>query len=711
MTIGTAFVRGINPVWSFVDLNGLQFDDTFYMYVLENQIPYIPATVYHDDSGILPWTNPIQFLANGTLPIDIFWNDSVVYRLEFRQNLGLLPPSQNDPLIYLVENYIPTGSVVTSTSVSGSATENQITNGQFSLVNFVSPLVLTNVTNPPSIEIAPGWFLDLVGTGSVTIQQVPLNSGLNNPTNAPYALNINLNGGWTSLPVLRQRFYQNGMNWANKYLSTSFTGLISTGGAQVLIRLEASNGATLAVLSTSFLTTSFAQYNNFAFIAPYVNNDIPPDAYLDYSVYLPTTGNIFLTSFQLIASDTMGNIDYEQDTINRQIDHTFHYYKPKLEYKPIPSYLVGWDFPLNPAQASGYTFTSSSFNIGANKSQYTWDQTLVFQTVNQGVSVLRSAEGAFAITAAQTGQFAVIQYLDQPLATQILNDEISVNVAAQAIVAGSRGTVSLWYTTDTNLPNAAAGTNNSLVTALDANGHATCANGTWFEVPRGNLGNAQFTLQEGTNSVPFYDYNFSGWNLADETVANSATYFAIVIGFSQVTATDYIDIYSVGLCSGAIATRPAPKTQDQALRDCERYYEKSYDLRVLPETVTDVNALCKAQQGSVPTVGTANTSLQISSFDFEYRTLKRVSDPTLFVYSPVTGTVANVAGSNRGNTTPVVGDIPITSWTVTNGSKSSNCKAIQTNLFLTTPAINITTAGLCFITFHYVLDARLGIVN
>lgn len=56
-----AFVRGSNPVWFEVDLTANAFDDTFYLFVLANEIPYIPATVYHDDAGTIAWTNPIQF--------------------------------------------------------------------------------------------------------------------------------------------------------------------------------------------------------------------------------------------------------------------------------------------------------------------------------------------------------------------------------------------------------------------------------------------------------------------------------------------------------------------------------------------------------------------------------------------------------------------------------------------------------------------------
>lgn len=70
MAIG---VRGSNPIWTEVDLQGNLFDDTFWLFVLENTLPYIPATVYHDPDLNTPWNNPIQFLGNGTLPNDIFF--------------------------------------------------------------------------------------------------------------------------------------------------------------------------------------------------------------------------------------------------------------------------------------------------------------------------------------------------------------------------------------------------------------------------------------------------------------------------------------------------------------------------------------------------------------------------------------------------------------------------------------------------------------
>src|SRR5690606_5305537 len=126
----TDYVRGANPIWYLVDLDGVQFDDNCYLWVLENEVPYLPAQAYHTPTGT-PWTNPIQFEANGTLPVDIFYNNSEVYRLEFRKNDGTAPPSQSDELVYLIENYSPTGDSSSPVDVSGISTENQLANPQF----------------------------------------------------------------------------------------------------------------------------------------------------------------------------------------------------------------------------------------------------------------------------------------------------------------------------------------------------------------------------------------------------------------------------------------------------------------------------------------------------------------------------------------------------------------------------------------------------
>lgn len=583
----TSYIRGANPVWSMVDLDGNQADDTFWLWVLENTIPYQPSTqVFRDAAGTVQWTSPIQFLANGTLPIDIYYANNTVYRLEIRKSNGITPPTQADPLIYLIEDYNPGNSIDFPDNVEGDATDNQIANGQFSAINFVSPLVLTAITNPPPINIAPGWDLVLSGTGSVTIEQIPLNNALSNPTNAPYALRINTSG-WTNQPYLRQRFQQNGMNWAGKYLSGSLTGRI-TGGSQIVqMQLFASNGAPLASIVTAALSNNFTQYQGFALLAASTNADLPPNAYLDCRIILPTTGEVFLTSFQIIASDSGVNIPYQQDSIDRQLDHLAHYYKPQLAYKPIPSYLVGWDFPVNPAQFFGDSVGAQA--VGAGKSFYAWDQTIVFQAVNNGITVSRDADTkGIKLTAAIAGQCAIIQYIEEAQARELLEGNMAVYVNGYTSAAlGLNATVTLWATADAALPDLKTPNFNSAISALAANGRPTMANGNWTEIPRGNLGDAVFEL-----APPISELNFNGWTLTNTTstaLRTTTKYMAIVIGFETMALNDTITINSVGLCAGDMATKPAPKSLSEAQIECNRFYWKSFNPGVAPAQNVGLN--------------------------------------------------------------------------------------------------------------------------
>lgn len=314
-----AFVRGSNPVWFEVDLTANAFDDTFYLFVLANEIPYIPATVYHDDAGTIAWTNPIQFLANGTLPTDIFFDPDVVYRLEFRQGA-----TQSDPLIYLVEDYAPSsGGGGTTVDLT---TENQITNPQFALINFSSPYAQTAVATQ-DINVAPGWDLVLTGNGNVTVTQVPLTSAATtiNSTNASYALQVTLSGTWSDA-YLRQRFNQNGMLWADKTVSNAVTARIEGANDTISASIVDSNGTNFGlVLPSTTVDSSFNEYTGFLDMPATTNPDIPPAAYIEYRLALPLNVDIYLTSLQLIASDTTGfTPGFEQTTIERQIDQTYN---------------------------------------------------------------------------------------------------------------------------------------------------------------------------------------------------------------------------------------------------------------------------------------------------------------------------------------------------------------------------------------------------
>lgn len=312
-------IRGFNPIWSEVDLQGKLFDDTFYMFVLENTIPYIPVTVYHDADLNVPWSNPIRFLGNGTLPVDIYFPPDTTFRLEFRQG-----PTQQHPLIYEVNNYVPGKGGNTPVDTVAFASSNQITNPQFALFDLQSPTVITG-TDPDPIVIAPGWELLLAGTGTITINQVSLNNSNVNPSNAPYALRLTMNG-WTNDSVtLRQRFTQNGMLWANKIVSTTLTGFITGAPQSVSATLVDSNDSVLGtILPLTPINEAWNEYTGYAELPATTNPDLPPAAYIDYLLHLPSNIDIYLTSFQLVVQDLPLTPSFEQDSIDRQVDHTYN---------------------------------------------------------------------------------------------------------------------------------------------------------------------------------------------------------------------------------------------------------------------------------------------------------------------------------------------------------------------------------------------------
>jgi hypothetical protein len=718
MTIGTQFVRGSNPVWYFVDLVGKQTDGSFYLWTLTNTIPYIPQAVFHDVNGLIPWTDPIEFLANGTLPIDIFFDDTQVYRLEIRQNDGTAPPSQADALIYLVENYIPNGGSGGIQPIGADViTTNQITDPQFSIVNFQSPLVLTAVTNPPSIEIAPDWFLDLSGTGSITVTQIPLNTTFPNPTNAPYALSF-LSSGWTNPPVLRQRFYQNGMNWQNKTVATSITARIDGASQNIQVSMVASNNSPVgSVLINAPLTNSFTEFQGNTLVPTFANLNLPPNAYIDYKIILPQNATSYITSVQVTESLAQTNVEYQQDTINRQIDHTFHYYLPQLAYKPIPSYLIGWDFPLNPAQILGANVPVQA--IGANTSYYAWDQTILFQTANSGLSVARSLTDGISITAQQAGSFAIIQYLERAQAIELFSAKMAVYLEGSAVDTIS-GTITLWGTDSTGLPVINSPTYQSLVSAVSATGVVTAGNGSWTKVPRGSFPDATFQLTSTLQTLAF-----NGWELNDALIL-TAEYVAIVIAFEAATVGNSVEIDKVGLYAGDIATRPAPKTHDETLRDCERYYEKSYRASdyigvVTPNVgpVTTFNQMTAPQSSGIPANGAPFATFVLQdSFGFQYRTLKRTpataGAPTVTLYSPATGAANNVryfaqgSGAVNQQENPTSGGGNLWANQVI-GNKSASY-IVTTNSNTSFNATNNATPLVTWITYHYVADARLGVV-
>lgn len=472
------------------------------------------------------------------------------------------------------------GSTNPTDTFEGS--ENAISNPQFVKVLFAPNIGASTFTLSVSgtgteTEIAPGWSLITSGTDTITLQQLDI-SDANVDSNPPYALAIQSGASITSMK-LRQKFNETPRLFANGFVNGSVLAA-STGSSALSLTLTytQSNGSSFAIVTSATTTDNlYSTIQGTKEITPVTSSDAAPTGYSTLDITLPLGSLIKLTSVQLVTvQNASSKTEFLQETVDRQVDHLFHYYKPQLDYKPIPSYLVGWDFVLNPAQPLGSTVAAQA--VGANKSYYAWDQTILFQSANSGISTARTSNGNLSLTANNTTQMAVIQYLSasqaQAVFLQAATGNLSVNIRLTS-TASQNMTVSLWWSAAAP-PLTTMTANNSLVTGLDANGYPTVAAG-WTEITRDSLGKAQFSTSAGGAAV---DHGFSGFR--DTNAQFTGTFFAIVVGTSSITAANALEIISISLVPGLIPTIPAPQSPDEVLRECQYYYQKSFQQGTTP---------------------------------------------------------------------------------------------------------------------------------
>lgn len=704
----TQFVRGANPIWFMVDLTGLPLNDMYYAFFLTNDLPYVPTPVYQDPNGLVQWSNPLEFQPSGTLPNNLYFDETQTYRIEIRQG-----PTSSDPLIWLIENYTVSGMANPSSDPIISA-DNIITNPQFADIYFESPLTYTQGSSGTyTVNIGPGWQLVLQGTGTTVLTQILIDGNSDIFTNPTYALQIN-NSGWTSAQLI-QNLSNNGAIFSGGAISCWFLGEATSSAQNISVEYEPSVGAATNILpSTQITVGSLNPYMNAVNLPLSTNTDTGKNANVNLVFNLPGTSNLTFSNVMVVGQSVNLSTNfmnpaqvpsYQEIPYERIVDQEFHVYKPELSFKPIPSYLIGWDFPLNPAQLFGDTVSAQA--VGTNKSYYAWDQTILFQSANSGITVARS-NGGLQLTANNTTQMAVIQYLTENQIREILQNILSVNLSAFSTTASNNGiivTISLWYTTSGSLPST-IGSNNSLVATLNASGKPATFNGSWTEIPPLNGQEASFVIGNPVNSNSnFNQYPFNGWwNLNNISQSNAANYFAIVIGTASITAADSLTINSCSLQLGNIATPPAPKGTDEVLKECQYYYEKSYIPTTAPGTAT-------YQGGTLLPVGLQNNStnsfLDRRSFTLTYRSPK-ISAIVPTFYSPATGASGNVFYTiNRISVGSAAStDSAISGWTALSQTRHNYSLQATTSQVITASGFLSNDEG--YLAYQYVADARLG---
>ena len=701
----------------FVDRNsGLPLANGQIQFWVDNSRT-VPKTVYQltgdpgndgQDYSYVPLPNPVTLSATGTIE-DNDGNNVALYYFPYDGNADtstgltelyyIVVLDQDGNVQFTRQAWPNTESVDQNEEFVGTGVDNQITNPQFAIVYDQAGGIPFSGTTPVSYLIAPGWSIKFTpnGSGTLLINFLPQQGSYAIPTNPPYILYVQPNASISAISLVQTfvadpavwtaqngeigGYLAGGLLLANSYAATmTYQPIPSTttplNGTQILSVNNASGGYKYYTETVQLPVSTNA------------NNPANGGAASLVISWNPAVG-IQLSSVQLlpVQYDTQ-IVPYLEDSVNRQIDHTFNFFQPLLLQKPVSSYLVGWDFPLNPAQIYGdasstnMTGTGNTYVTGSNASFYTWDQTILYQSVTSSLNFSRAADGSFTISAVAATQFALIQYLPQVEAREILsNSEFSMNI--QALTTQSNGipvSFNVYYTASTGagvLPSIgtiqpiAAGT--SIVASLNADGTINTTNpssGTWTQVKRPSFGsNASFNLAFSSNYQSIGRRGFS-----NQSASATATYIAVVVGFGTLNSGQSVTIKSISLVPGSVPTIPNPKHKNEILTECKKYYQTSYynatDRYTVPTGTAPVvrGAQFLSQAITAYVIGTNNLSIYAPPFSINLNPAMIASTPAVTIYSAVNGTGGTPGGNINYITfayASTTTDIAISNYTTT----------------------------------------------
>lgn len=694
------------------DLEGQPLDDEYYLFTLQNTLPYLPQAIYKDRNGTIFWSDTIQFLANGTLPENMYWDDSLIYRLEVRHG-----PTQDDALIYEVNNFQP-GQGGEGPTGTATSTDNQITNPQFSRVNFTSPFTTTSIDD---IEIAPGWVLKGVGAGgspSITVTQTPISGDDHVLTNPPYAIEIT-SSGWDSI-TLTQTFSENGSLWSTVdddigAVSMAVTAFSTLAGQLLNTYLLDSEGVVTPIIIDSALNGEYEPFGAAVAVPESTNTSVPPDAFTSVVITWPAGATVGITSVQLLGqTEAALDVPYQEISVERQVDHTFHIYRDSILLQPKDSLTVGWNFALNPWQGRSTGSTTLADNA------YTADQTVVVQqnyvlnNVGSNVAIGQASAAnnyGFQVTAVTgTSQFAVINYIDAASIRPYWGSTVSSLIRAFITTTHSTSCkMKMRLFWRTSLPSTISRL--EPIASWGAGGEPFPSSG-WTSITPKN--DPSYTLTSKSTMVPFV---FEGMSLPDASTATMT--LAVVLyttGPLDETATaDYVTIESCSLVANEFAIDSPVLTFDQTLKQCQYYYESSYPIGIAPGTASTFSNAAFFTQRYSNITGTGGFNLD--SIQINFKNIKRTTSPAITVYSPNSGTANAVYATIRkmqSASPPTTADLVFVTatpnWVLVNlSSYSASYYANNPSNVISVPVVNpLTESCATYIQLHYVVNGRLG---
>jgi hypothetical protein len=689
-----------------------------YTYVnLGSKLVLSSVGTFVDNNGndIIPFLYPFT----GTPPSTSIQTPTGDLELYFIRVWSKDPSIYNDAVLQFTRSGWPPNYATTANfNDDFESTSNIYSNPQFSEILF-TPTPATNVytytvTGATSLEIAPGWTLsaNTGSSGDIRLKQVELNNTY--LTEPSYAIQIDTDLTVTDLKLI-QRINESPRILYNQYVSCFLLArcLNNVSVDVTTTYIPSSGSSTLILQGVTTDNSEFTELSGVAgssvYVGGTVNTNPPSTGYVDLVTEFPSGRVLQFTSFQAITvKDPTSLVPYIEQSTPQMTNALFWYYKPELEYKPIPSYTLGWDFAMNPFQAQGtgaFTYNPSS----PGKSVYVADQTILFQNTVDSVTVSKVNNKNIRLAMVNnTTATALVQYLGPNEAQELLNNPVCSMIRGSVSSGTLVGQINLYYTTAA-LPTLAAAPATggySLVSAVNSTTAAPTVGGglygTWTKVNRSDFDSAYFTLTTTPAS-----FGFNGWDATGQANISSATFFAIVVTFADYAPTNTIDIDFVSLQKGTIPTPPAALSFGETLAGLQQYYEKSYDWDTAVPSNTLVGAL--GFPLSVTDDNSTNVDAWASSFTITYKASKRAI-PTPTLYSP------NNSASNTMYATVQVGanqypaNKTVTDYfSVTPGKNCANYNsAANNNNIINVGAYNIHNAAWANV--QWVADARFGII-
>jgi hypothetical protein len=671
--------------------------------LLPNPLTLSSVGTFQDNSGndIIPFLYPFTGLpAAPTGILDLYF-------IEVYNSLGVLQ--------FTREAWPPNSYGTSPASSEFQLSQNILTNTQFSSISYIPDPTTGSLTfnaspTATSVEFAPGWEIVTTGTGTVVITQIPLNASI--ISEAPYAIQIASAGAGLTSVQLRQRISESPRILYGDYVSGLF--LISNQNlASVAVQMSYVPSTGAQYIIAQGVTANDASFspilgvNDLSVILNgAVNTDAPPAGYVDIYIDFPVLSTVQITSTQIVQvanAETFAN--FVQLSVPQQTNSTFYWSKPKLEYKPIPSYTLGWDFNNNPYQEMGQS--SITYSPAGGQSKYCADQTILFQTATGNISVQKIYGNGIQFTNLATATaFAMIQYLDKDDAVNLLNSPLCSQIKGLVTNGPAlEGQIDLYWTADAALPD--LGTNfYSLVSSVSDAGVPTVggggAYGTWNKVNRGNLGDARFSLY---NTETF---SFAGWDATNDANINTAEFFAIVVSFAKALPTQVISLEWCTLQKGYIPTAPAAMSFRETIAGLQQYYEKSYDRGTLAGAITQVGAEGFSLSSSTP--GAGFTRCYASAFTITFKQSKR-KIPAVALYSPNSGLINNIYCHLLVDNNSTVGDRAVFTYFASNIAQNNVVyESIYQQALLNVNYVSGTAYYTAWARTQWVADARFGIV-